>query len=93
MRLKMKSFVFVLFSFSEDAEDFTRKLRQALESDYVSEHLHEWIDLIFGYKQLGEEAVMADNGVEFRFLCYHSQYLCLRALYYLLRGFYLHGPD
>ena len=44
------------------AEDFTRKLQAALECDYVSSHLHHWIDLIFGYKQQGEEAIKADNG-------------------------------
>uniref|UniRef100_A0A2I4B951 Neurobeachin-like protein 2 n=1 Tax=Austrofundulus limnaeus TaxID=52670 RepID=A0A2I4B951_AUSLI len=42
-------------------EDFIRKHRKALESDHVSNHLHEWIDLIFGYKQRGEEAVKALN--------------------------------
>eukprot|EP00549_Striatella_unipunctata_P025531 CAMPEP_0118717686 /NCGR_PEP_ID=MMETSP0800-20121206/28312_1 /TAXON_ID=210618 ORGANISM="Striatella unipunctata, Strain CCMP2910" /NCGR_SAMPLE_ID=MMETSP0800 /ASSEMBLY_ACC=CAM_ASM_000638 /LENGTH=511 /DNA_ID=CAMNT_0006624481 /DNA_START=619 /DNA_END=2154 /DNA_ORIENTATION=- len=35
--------------------------RQALESDYVSKHLHKWADLIFGYKQRGREAVAALN--------------------------------
>ncbi|KAJ3427472.1 beige/beach-related [Anaeramoeba flamelloides] len=41
--------------------EFVRLMRAALESDYVSEHLNDWIDLIFGYKQRGEEAVKANN--------------------------------
>ncbi|XP_064123785.1 protein FAN isoform X5 [Loxodonta africana] len=42
-------------------EDFLQKSKDALESSYVSEHLHEWIDLIFGYKQKGSGAVGAHN--------------------------------
>lgn len=34
---------------------------QALECDYVSANLHKWIDLIFGYKQKGEEALANHN--------------------------------
>ncbi|KAJ3598621.1 hypothetical protein NHX12_002126 [Muraenolepis orangiensis] len=42
-------------------EDFIRKHRKALECEHVSSHLHEWIDLIFGYKQRGDEAAKALN--------------------------------
>ncbi|KAI0214903.1 Neurobeachin-like protein 2 [Lamellibrachia satsuma] len=30
-------------------------------AEHVSQHLHHWIDLIFGYKQKGPEAVEALN--------------------------------
>ncbi|KAK8897791.1 hypothetical protein M9Y10_000019 [Tritrichomonas musculus] len=35
--------------------------RKALESDHVSRHLNEWIDLFWGFKQKGEEARKALN--------------------------------
>ncbi|KAL6903365.1 hypothetical protein ACP4OV_004178 [Aristida adscensionis] len=46
---------------AENPVDFIHKHRKALESEHVSAHLHEWIDLIFGYKQRGKEAVVANN--------------------------------
>lgn len=46
---------------SKSAEHFIQIHRQALESDLVSCQLHQWIDLIFGYKQRGPEAVRATN--------------------------------
>ncbi|XP_075235222.1 A kinase anchor protein rugose [Lycorma delicatula] len=42
-------------------EEFIRINRMALESEFVSCQLHQWIDLIFGYKQRGPEAVRASN--------------------------------
>jgi len=44
-----------------DPKRFIRIHRQALESDHVSRNLHQWLDLIFGYKQRGQEAVTALN--------------------------------
>ncbi|CAN8248002.1 unnamed protein product [Cochlearia groenlandica] len=41
--------------------EFIRKHREALESDFVSENLHQWIDLIFGCKQRGKAAEKAVN--------------------------------
>ncbi len=42
-------------------EEFVRINRDALESEYVSQHLGEWIDLVFGCKQQGIEAEAAYN--------------------------------
>jgi len=41
--------------------DFVKKCRKALDCDFVSDRLHLWIDLIFGYKQRGKAAIDAHN--------------------------------
>lgn len=46
---------------AKNAHDFVRINRQALESEFVSCQIHQWIDLIFGYKQRGPEAVRNCN--------------------------------
>ena len=53
-----------------DPKIFIAKQREALESPYVSENLHHWIDLIFGYKQRDELALQNLN--VFHPLSYHG---------------------
>ena len=42
-------------------EEFIRQHRELLESEHVSNNIHHWIDLIFGYKQLGENSIKYKN--------------------------------
>ena len=51
----------ILPKWALNADHFLEVLRDALESDYVSRNLHHWIDLIFGYKQVGQAAKESDN--------------------------------
>lgn len=40
---------------------FVQRHREALESEYVSAHLHRWIDLVFGVQSRGQAAIEAMN--------------------------------
>jgi hypothetical protein len=51
----------ILPPWANSAEDFIKKHRDALESEHVSRNLHNWIDLIWGVKQTGDEALAAHN--------------------------------
>ena len=54
----------------ESPEKFIEVMRCALESDICSEMLPSWIDLIFGRKQQGPEAIEAHN--VFFYLTYYG---------------------
>ena len=61
---------------AKSSVDFMIKHRKALESVYVSSHLHEWIDLIFGIKQKGVLAEVNLN--KFCSITYEDSYNSLR---------------
>lgn len=47
-----------------------KKTNKQIQSDYVSENIHHWIDLIFGYKQRGLAAKESHN--VFYYLTYYG---------------------
>lgn len=51
----------VLPAWAKTADEFIHYHKMALESDYVSTHINQWIDLIWGYKQSGQEAIHSNN--------------------------------
>jgi len=46
---------------ASNAASFVATNRMALESQFVCDNLHNWIDLIFGYKQRGQQAILSNN--------------------------------
>lgn len=71
----------LLPTWASSPEEFVRVNRMALESEFVSCQLHQWIDLIFGYKQRGTKTSNIDmNFVWFR----HTQenvVVCFNSIY------------
>ncbi|CAD2219110.1 hypothetical protein AGDE_14011 [Angomonas deanei] len=55
---------------AHNCDHFRHVHLMALESDRVGERIHEWFNLVFGYKQQGEDAVEAIN--VFNPLSYHD---------------------
>ncbi|MQL80327.1 hypothetical protein Taro_012750 [Colocasia esculenta] len=48
-------------SWAKSAEEFISLHRAALESNHVSQQIHHWIDITFGYKLSGEASILAKN--------------------------------
>ena len=48
----------ILPPWASSPEQFIALHRAALESEHVSNALHNWIDLIFGYKQVYLDSIM-----------------------------------
>ena len=48
-------------SWASSPEEFIKLHREALESSRVSHQIHQWIDITFGYKMLGQAAIAAKN--------------------------------
>lgn len=48
-------------NWAQTPEEFIFRMREALESKQVTEQLAAWIDLVFGYKAVHEEAEKYDN--------------------------------
>lgn len=69
---------------AESPKHFITKLREALESDIASQNLHQWIDLIFGYKQQGEEAIKAHNCMFQLFFCPFLKVFVISVLSFVL---------
>lgn len=65
-----------------------RKHRAALESPYVSAHLHHWIDLIWGFKQRGKAAEAANNLLSLNPLSFDGWEWSEQFEYYINSRFY-----
>ena len=70
-KIEVKDFDLPIWS-KEDPRKFVLILRKLLESEKVNEKLNLWIDLIFGCKQYGTEAIKSYN--LFRSACYEPNH-------------------
>jgi hypothetical protein len=61
----------VLVGMYDSAQSLTSAMNRALQFEATSEHMNEWIDLIFGYKSPDENAIEAKE--LFHPLCYPSE--------------------
>ncbi len=71
----------ILPPWAASPHDFIAQHQRALESDHVSRNLHNWIDLIFGFKQRGPAAVEALN--VFYYCTYEGRLVVIGLLGYI----------
>lgn len=62
-------------------------MRIALESNYISQHLSEWIDLIWGYRRRGDLVLEKFNGFQNTVFDFNiNEVIDDRVLFKALRG-------